>query len=51
MVYSLVSLLFPASGILENIKHDVSETGSVSVIMLMGERHILSSLALSKGPN
>jgi hypothetical protein len=36
--------LFPLSGILGASKHDVSETGSVSVLRRGG-------LALSKGPN
>jgi hypothetical protein len=30
--------LFPLSGILENRKHDDSETGSVSVLMWKGEK-------------
>jgi hypothetical protein len=30
--------LFPSSGILENRKHDVSETGSVSVLRWRGEK-------------
>jgi hypothetical protein len=29
--------LFPSSGILENRKHDVSETGSVSILRSRGE--------------
>jgi hypothetical protein len=29
--------LFPSSGILETIKHNVSETGSVSVLRIGGE--------------
>jgi hypothetical protein len=29
---------FPSSGILENRKHDVSETGSVSAIMWKGKK-------------
>jgi hypothetical protein len=55
--------LFPSSGILENRKHDVSETGSVSVIRLRGKiptqlgslegtnLNHWTTLALSKGLN
>jgi hypothetical protein len=54
----LVSGLFPSSGILETIKHDVSETGSVSVLRCGGEDTYSAGflrqrlrLARSKGPN
>jgi hypothetical protein len=34
--------LCPSSGILETIKHNVLETGSVSVLRLGGGTHLLS---------
>jgi hypothetical protein len=41
MVYNIqrywVFALFPLSGILENRNHDVSETGSLSVLMVKGK--------------
>jgi hypothetical protein len=40
--------LFPSSGILETTKHDVSETGSVSVLRLRGEEDTYSVGPLSK---
>jgi hypothetical protein len=59
--YWIFLLFFPSSGILENIKHDVSETGSISVLRWRGdktptqlgplERANPNHFALSKGPS
>jgi hypothetical protein len=48
--------LFPLSGILENRKHDVSETGYVSIHRCGGKdtysvEPLRKRLALSKGPS
>jgi hypothetical protein len=55
MVYNrqnyCVFLLFPSSGILENTKHDVSETGSVSVLRWRREKTPTQLCPLERAKN